>query len=119
AVHNFYQAARNGLDSKLLWPDPQASALHERPAAEILAELLPRAAPGLRGIGIGEAAIRKYLGVSERRLPARSSGAQWQLDCYETLRKKLNDNLALHTMLEFYYRQSRANLAVADWRLPD
>lgn len=119
AVHNFYRAAEWGLNARLVWPRLDGSSLQERPSAEILRELLPVAGRGLRAIGIGQEEIDKYLGVIEGRLERGVTGAIWQLQCYEKVRRKLNDNLALHTMLESYWQQSRANCPVAEWSMPE
>lgn len=118
AVHNFYRAAQHGLNARLIWPDPDASSLREKDAQQLLRDLLPTAHEGLLSIGIDDSESKRYLGVIEERLEHSVTSSSWQLASYSRLRRKLNDNVALHTMLEAYYQRSRENLPVARWTLP-
>lgn len=75
AKANFYAAARLGMGAELDWPGGE-----QRPAWQVLAELLPLARQGLEQLGAASEVIDRYLGVIEQRIAARRTGAQWQLD---------------------------------------
>ena len=76
ARDNFYNAARHGLDARLRWGhrDPV-------PAPRLLTrELLPRAAEGLKRLGIEPAERDALLGIVAARVASRQTGARWQRD---------------------------------------
>jgi CBS domain-containing protein len=75
AKHNFFSAARYGLDARLTWLDGKA---HEAPAL-LLDTLLPLARSGLSARGIDSADIDRYLGVVEQRVRRQMTGAQWAI----------------------------------------
>jgi len=72
---NFYAAARDGLNSRLIWTDGR-----EHDAQSLLLErLLGEAAAGLRYAGIPADEIdEKLCGVIHPRLVSGRTGAQWQ-----------------------------------------
>ncbi|MCA9684762.1 MAG: hypothetical protein KC457_21435, partial [Myxococcales bacterium] len=75
ARHNFFSAARYGLDARMTWVDGKqydASAL-------ILDELLPLARSGLQRSNIASEDIDRYLGVLEERVKSGNTGAQWTM----------------------------------------
>lgn len=75
AKHNFFSAARHGLDSRLTWLDGRT---HD--AATLLTEtLLPLAREGLSSRGIDSADIDRYIGVVEERVKRQVTGAQWAI----------------------------------------
>ncbi len=115
ANYNFYRAAEYGIDSKILWPDPDASQLSEESVVELLQRLLPVAQDGLNSIGVARTDIDKYLGIIEQRLDRQVSGARWQLDNYEALRRKHDSRTACKRLLERYYALSLENRPVAEW----
>jgi len=113
--YNFYRAAEYGVDSKILWPDPGASELKEEPVLALLERLLPLAREGLVSVGVNGTEIDRYLGIIQQRIERRTSGAKWQLQNYDELRKKHDSSSACRLLLESYYRQSAANIPVAEW----
>jgi len=113
--YNFYRAAEYGIHSRILWPDPGASQLQDEPVLELLQRLLPLARQGLQTIGVHGQEIDRYLSVIAHRLERQTSGAQWQLNNYNALRKSHDSATACRLLLEAYYRQSVANIPVADW----
>ena len=117
ANYNFYRAAEYGIHSKILWPELNSAELHEVPVNKLIRDLLPTAQQGLRSIGVGESEIEKYLGVISRRLDAKTSGAIWQLNCFNGLNRSLDNQAACHAMLEQYYSQSVENIPVSEWVL--
>jgi gamma-glutamyl:cysteine ligase YbdK (ATP-grasp superfamily) len=113
--YNFYRAAEYGVDSKILWPDPDASELKEVPVLELLERLFPLAHEGLRSIGVDGGEIDRYLGIVQRRIQCRTSGARWQLENYDALRRTHDSSTACRLLLESYYQQSKTNTPVAEW----
>ena len=89
----------------------------EKPVTGLIEQMLPVAREGLLSIGIDAAECDHYLGVIERRLATRRTGATWQLATLRTLERNSNREQALHAMLELFIVNSRENIAVADWPL--
>lgn len=81
ARSNFYEAARRGIDSRLLWLD---GARHDA-CALVLGELLPAARRGLLEAGVNAADVERYLGIIEQRAQTRRSGSQWMLDSFDAM----------------------------------
>lgn len=115
ANYNFYRAAQHGIHSAIIWPDPDTSSLRDTPVLELLQQLLPRAQDGLERIGVGGRDIDRYLGVIERRVARKTSGAQWQLQFLDAVDSGGDRERVCHAMLERYYDFSLANLPVAEW----
>jgi hypothetical protein len=74
AKDNFYQAARFGLDSHIIWFDGNKQRL----AHLFQTELLPRAISGLESLGVRPSDIDVYMDVIRQRLAHRQNGSQWQ-----------------------------------------
>jgi gamma-glutamyl:cysteine ligase YbdK (ATP-grasp superfamily) len=117
AEYNFYRAAQHGLDAKLVWPDNHQSGYREQSVCSIIERLLPTARQGLDSIGIAPAETARYLGVIERRLERRQTGASWQLATLASLEQKMSKKAALHFLLEKFIERSMENLPVAEWQL--
>jgi len=81
----------------------------------LLERLLPLARNGLESIGVNDKEIDRYLGIIQQRIERRTSGAMWQLQNYEALRKTHDSSSACRLLLESYYQQSAANIPVAEW----
>ncbi|MCK7495554.1 MAG: hypothetical protein MZW92_34420 [Comamonadaceae bacterium] len=92
----FYRAAQHGLGAKLVWPGVGRPAQRERAVTDILASLLPLAGEGLAAIGVSAAESARYLGVIERRLQRRQTGATWQRGMLAQLQGKMPLPDALH-----------------------
>lgn len=75
ARDNFYRAARLGLHAPLNWMEARRGR-----ARELLRELLPQAASGLRQMGCDSSEITDYMAVIDERLERGQNGAQWQLN---------------------------------------
>ncbi len=117
AEYNFYRAAKHGLEAELIWPSTGQSGYRSSGAAEIIGRMLPVAADGLAAIGIGRAEADRYLGVIEKRLSRHQNGAIWQQRTLATLCETMPRSAALHTLLERFIENGRANLPVAEWTL--
>ena len=74
ARDNFYCAAREGLDARIVWLDGS-----EVPMRTLLAEeILPMARQGLKLLGADEEDIEHYLDVAGARVRTGLNGAAWQ-----------------------------------------
>jgi gamma-glutamyl:cysteine ligase YbdK (ATP-grasp superfamily) len=84
ARRNFYEAARLGLDAKLLWP--RAGALPQlRAAADVVLELCDRAEPCLVRAGVVRDDARAALDVVRARIETKQNGAVWLRTALERL----------------------------------
>jgi len=117
AEYNFYRGAQDGLDARLVWPDPGQSACREHSAAELLTELLPLARDGLMRIGIDADEADRYLGVIRQRLDSRQTGARWQRRTQTRFVDDagLSPREAAHAMLARYLELSSTNIPVGEW----
>ena len=107
AKDNFYQAARHGLDSHIVWFDQQKTRLN----ALIENQLLLRAEQGLRSLGIDNADINVYLDVIRQRIANQQTGSVWQ-------RRYIQQNPGdFAGLTRRYLQQQRRGEAVACWRL--
>nr|WP_136250963.1 hypothetical protein [Ningiella ruwaisensis] len=115
AEYNFYRAAQNGLDANILWPGPKQHYLQEHHVCDVIGKLLPEAETGLSQLNMDSTEISKYLGIIERRLASRQTGAQWQLKQLDKYQRKYDKSEALEWMLNDYMALSESNLPVAQW----
>ena len=74
ARNGFYACAREGLGAEIRWLDGGS----HRVSAILALDLIPRARRGLATLGIDRAEIEHWLGILERRLRAKRTGARWQ-----------------------------------------
>jgi gamma-glutamyl:cysteine ligase YbdK (ATP-grasp superfamily) len=72
---NFYAAARDGIDARLVDLDGR-----ERSVTDWLSGLLPRAGEGLAALGVDALLADAWLETIGRRLERRLTGARWQAD---------------------------------------
>ena len=115
AEHNFYRAAKHGLDAKLMWPDPSEGTLKERPVVDILRSVLILAEEGLSRINIADSEIKYYLDIVKNGLETKMNGARWQLNMFEALSKQCDKKEALKELVDRYYFNSVSNKPVHEW----
>jgi len=109
---NFLSAARDGLRAQQVWFDQE-----QKPAQElILTELLPLAERGLREAGIDEADIERYLGVIERRVASRRTGARWQLDSLENMKGSGSLHERMRALVASMVEQQEDGKPIAEWQ---
>jgi CBS domain-containing protein len=109
---NFLSAARDGLRAQQVWFDQE-----QKPAQElILSELLPLAERGLREAGIDEADIERYLGVIERRVASRRTGARWQLDSLENMKASGSMHERMRALVASMVEQQEDGKPIAEWQ---
>jgi hypothetical protein len=85
ARHNFYEAARWGIDAELLWPTTRGISPGLEPARSLVERLLPVAERGLRGAGVSAEDSARWLGIIARRVDRGVTGACWQERTYDGL----------------------------------
>lgn len=115
AEHNFYRAAQNGLDANIVWTKPGKHQLQEMPITEVLYKMLPLAADGLAKLGIAKEEINYYLGIIQKRLDKKITGARWQKAQIQELERNSNKQQACHDMFQRYMHNQEQGLAVTDW----
>ncbi|MDM7860484.1 glutamate-cysteine ligase family protein [Alteromonas sp. ASW11-36] len=115
AEFNFYRCAQAGLNAKVLWPQQHQHQLTERRVIDVIADVLPLAADGLRSIGVDQQDIDRYLTVVERRLAAQQTGASWQLSMLERVDDSLSPIAKLAALVEQYTLNNITGYPVADW----
>lgn len=115
AQHNFFAAARYGMDARLYWP-----GLGEVTADElVLRELLPLAHDGLRRWGVAAEVRDHFLGVIEARAKSGRNGAAWQTATVHALQQRgLARPAALAEMLRRYCEHMHTNAPVHTWETP-
>jgi hypothetical protein len=74
ARDNFYRAARDGLDARVVWLDGSEVALRTL----LIEEILPMAREGLKLLGADEEDIERYLDIAHARVRTGMNGAAWQ-----------------------------------------
>ncbi|NOQ14001.1 MAG: glutamate--cysteine ligase [Methyloprofundus sp.] len=105
AKDNFYQAARFGLDSNIIWFDGLKQNLQKL----ILTDLLPRARKGLQSLNIDAQDIDSYLGIIERRISNKQTGSQWQRQFMQ------QPNANLQSMTQAYLEHQYTEIPVSQW----
>jgi len=112
--HDFYRAAREGLDAEML---PPGAAPGEPPGAvRAFGEaLLARAQRGLDAAGVERSDSAPRLGVIERRLRRGATGARWQRSALRAAERERPRAQALGAMFERYRQHANEGAPVADW----
>jgi CBS domain-containing protein len=108
---NFVAAARHGLDTRLHWLDGSL-----KPADELIrGELLPLADRGLREAGLDKDDVDRYLGIIERRITTRNTGAAWQLRSLAHLGGRNDGYQKLRTLVTAMSDYQKRNIPVGEW----
>lgn len=115
AEHNFYRAAKRGIDANLVWPSRRQTELKEMSTVEICQLMMPLARKGLAEIGVDDSQIRHWLGIIEERLAVGMTGARWQAAQVAHHEKTMPRESALAAMLKQYQQLNRLGHPVAQW----
>ena len=113
AKENFTRAARYGLDAMLDWFDDRRVIAKDL----ILDELLPLAREGLEAKNIETGDIERYLGIVERRVAGRRTGADWMLQSLEQMGDQASLSERLGALTEGMLARQTSGDPVADWSL--
>jgi len=111
ALANFTAAARNGLASELVWLDEE-----EIPARDLLCDkLLPMARTGLERGGVDASDIDRFLGVVEKRVSSKQTGAQWFHDSLQEMKGRGTEGERMSALTSSLVRQQKEGRPVAEW----
>ncbi len=109
---NFVAAAKLGIGADLAWPGGGGSA-----DALVRERLLPMAREGLRAADIDRGDVDRYLGVVERRVDRRRTGASWMLESLAAMGSEGTAEERLRALTGAIAARQRPDLPVADWEL--
>ncbi|WP_163834908.1 glutamate--cysteine ligase family protein [Spartinivicinus ruber] len=118
AEHNFYRAAKLGMDARLVWPSTTQVQLHEEPALQIAKRLLPKACQALEKTGLFGSEIKRLMSVIQGRIEQRMCGAKWQRLVTNHLLKQTSKEEAFAGMLAEYIRGYRSGKSISEWGIP-
>ncbi len=116
AEYNFYRAAQKGLDAEILWPKSAQHKLTESTAYDVIKELLPLAAVGLRELQVEESEINRLMAVLQARLASRQTGSQWQLNSLQNYENMHTRDASLALMLRDYVENMMSGMPVSSWK---
>lgn len=108
---NFLAAARYGLRAGFSWLGGERLSAPEL----LLHRLLPLARAGLRGEGIGEEDVERYLGIIEQRVRSGRTGARWMLDAAARLEARGARAEQLARLTAGIAARQRAGTPVHEW----
>jgi gamma-glutamyl:cysteine ligase YbdK (ATP-grasp superfamily) len=106
ALHNFYAAARHGLDATIVWPSTGAIAAD----VLLLERLIPNAREGLADLGIDDS-DGSFLDIVEARVRSRQTGASWQRKAFEARGRDM------YKLMAAYCERQRSDAPVHQWEL--
>ncbi len=110
---NFLAAARDGIRAQMNWLNDQ-----HRPAQDlILNQLLPMAREGLQATGIDQDDIDTYLGVMERRVAERRTGARWALESLYEMGEEGTLDQRLRCLVSSMVQQQVEGKPITEWTL--
>ncbi|WP_138379525.1 hypothetical protein [Luteithermobacter gelatinilyticus] len=115
AEYNFYRAAQNGLEARILWPEEKQHHPVERPITKVIEALLPVMQEGLNQIRVEKTLIQQMFTILRDRLNARMTGARWQLEMFEKYKKHLGTEEACQAMLKNYIQEQGRDRPVTEW----
>jgi gamma-glutamyl:cysteine ligase YbdK (ATP-grasp superfamily) len=117
AHYNFYRAAQDGLDAKILWPTAGQNSLKEHFISDVIKQVLPMAIDGLQEIGVDNKEIDRLMQVIEDRLATRQTGSVWQLNHLRKLEDILDKPQALKQLMFDYMTHSDSGIPVSKWHV--
>lgn len=105
AKDNFYQAARHGLGTHIVWMDGKKYRMQTL----ILEQLIPQARQGLESLAISATDVDYYLSIIQARVSTGLNGAEWQR---RYIAHHGNDFTSL---MRAYLDQQKTGLPVHEW----
>ncbi|MCK5477707.1 MAG: glutamate--cysteine ligase [Methylococcales bacterium] len=106
AKDNFYQAARYGLNSHIVWLDGNKHRLQTL----MKNELVPRAILGLKSLGVTRCDTEDFLDIILQRLNNKQNGCQWQ-------RQFIQTQADFKLMTQTYLKNQQSGKPVSEWSL--
>ncbi len=118
AEYNFYRAAQEGLDARLLWPSSSKIKLVEYPLLELAQRLVPLAQEALIHHGMAPLESNRLMQNIQLRINKKINGARWQKQVTERFRHQgMNSSEALSAMFQSYREHYRSGLSLSEWSL--
>ena len=115
AKTNFFNAARYGLNSQMIWIDGES----RRAGRLILEELLPRARRGLEIADIDPVDADRLLGILEERISAEKTGSQWMIDSLENMDNRAKLNVRMRSLTAAMKANQEASMPLHTWKLAE
>ena len=117
AEYNFYRAAQQGVNAKLLWPSLSASESSpiEVTATQAVLTALPVAAEGLALLGVASDESDRLLGVVRDRVMSGTTASRWQRRVLDRLLVTHDRDEALALLVEKYLAQAMTERPVHEW----
>jgi CBS domain-containing protein len=115
AKANFFNAARYGLGSQMMWIDGKS----RRASRLILEELLPRAKTGLDSAGIDGNDSDRLLGILEDRTRTENTGSKWVMESLASMDKRAKMNVRMRSLTAAMKANQEASLPLHDWPLAE
>ena len=112
--HNFYNAARNGLNCQFVWFDETVSA-----TKLIKNVILPLAKSGLEKAGINQKSISELLGIIDGRISNNQNGSKWISKNFSALLENRTANEATKSIAQAIYDNQMSSLPVHQWKPVD
>lgn len=113
--YNFVEAARAGLEARLVWPCATQVELFDRALPDIVRELLPAAREGLTALGVDAAEADRQCALIQARLASGQTGSRWLRRGLQHYGNTLHGTQAL---LKDYHRHQAGGRPVHEWALP-
>lgn len=115
AKTNFFNAARYGLNSQIIWIDGKS----RRAGRLVLEELLPRARRGLEMAAIESVDIDRLLGILEERIQAEMTGSKWMIDSLASMDKRAKANVRMRSLTAAMKANQEVSLPLHKWKLAE
>ena len=115
AKANFFNAARYGMQSQLVWIDGKS----RRAGRLILEELLPRARRGLEIAEIDASDIDRLLGIIEARAALERSGSQWMLESLANMDPRAKANVRMRSLTAAMKANQETLRPLHEWALAE
>ena len=111
AKDNFYQAARYGLDSHIIWLDGNKHRLQTL----LRTELVPRAILGLKSLGVTSCDTEDFLEIILQRVNNKQNGCNWQRQFIESHRQDISLRQNFKLMTQTYLKHQQSGKPVSEW----
>ncbi len=111
AKDNFYQAARYGLDSHIIWLDGKKYRLQSL----LRDELVPRAILGLKSLGVTSSDTEDFLDLILQRLNNKQNGSHWQRNFILSQDQSTRSQEIFKLMTQTYLKNQQSRKPVSEW----
>lgn len=113
--YNFYNAAKNGLNSTILWPQNYQHKPVEVPIKNVIDQMLQVAYDGLTILNVDIQEKDKFIQIIQRRLQLGVTPAIWQKRTYHHLQRSMDKKTACEQMLDLYFKNQLIGHPITEW----